>query len=381
MGQKVEVKGFCDDRFASVKEAFTKNFEDGLEVGASFAATLNGKFIVDLWAGYSDEAKTKPWMKDTIVNVYSTTKVITAICALILVDRKQLDLDAPVAKYWPEFAQQGKENIPVRYLFSHSSGLAGFTEPISLDEFYNWEIAINRLASQKPWWEPGTKSGYHGLTFGHLLGELIRRITGKTIGAFLREKVAGPLGAEFYIGVPEEHEKNVAELIPAPLLEPDDPLYISPDSLLIKSLSNPAITVDHTKTRAWRAAELPSVNGHGNARSVARIASIIACGGEVDSIHFLSMQTIEKALEEQIKGIDYILEAPVRLGLGLGLNSEEMPISPNPRTLSWGGAGGSVAIMDVDAKLSISYVMNKMGNAIMGDPRPSKLISSLYSAL
>ena len=377
----VEIQGFCDDQFASVKEAFGKNFKERLEVGASFAATLNGKFIIDIWAGNADAAQTLPWEENTIVNVYSTTKVMTAICALMLVDRGLLDLDAPVAKYWPEFAQNGKERILVRYLFSHSSGLSGWEEKIRIEDFYNWDKAVNLLAAQKPWWEPGTKSGYHSSTFGNLLGELVRRITAKTLGTFFKEEVAEPLKADFHIGLPEEFDSRVGELIPPPPMDMNQIGEFDPNSIATKTFMNPIMNPEDTKTRAWRAAELPADNGHGNARSVARITAAIACGGELDGVRLLSIDTIEKALEEQSYGTDLVLMVPIRFGLGLGLQNKERPIGPNQRVLYWGGWGGSVSIMDLDAKLSIAYVMNKMVTTSTGDPRSTRLIEALYDSI
>ena len=376
-----EIQGFCDERFTSVREVFEKNFEEGLEIGASFAATLNGKFIIDIWAGNADAAQTLPWEENTIVNVYSTTKVMTAICALMLVDRGLLDLDAPVADYWPEFAQNGKERILVRYLFSHSSGLSGWEEKIRIEDFYNWDKAVNLLAAQKPWWEPGTKSGYHSSTFGNLLGELVRRITGKTLGIFFKEEVAEPLKADFHIGLPEECDSRVGELIPPPPMDMNQIGEFDPNSIATKTFMNPIMNPEDTKTRAWRAAELPADNGHGNARSVARITAAIACGGELDGVRLLSIDTIEKALEEQSYGTDLVLMVPIRFGLGLGLQNKERPIGPNQRVLYWGGWGGSVSIMDLDAKLSIAYVMNKMVTTTSGDPRSTRLIEALYDSI
>ena len=376
-----EIHGFCDEQFKSVKEAFTQNFEEGLEVGSSFAATLNGKFVIDLWAGYRDAAQTKPWEKNTIVNVYSTTKVMTAICTLMCVDRGLLDLDAPVAKYWPEFAQGGKEKLPVRYLLSHTAGLSGFDKPISAETLYNWEKVVNILAAQKPWWEPGTKSGYHGLTFGHLLGELVRRVTGRTIGKFFKEEVADPLEADFHIGLPEELDSRVGELIPPPELDLSQLGEVDPNSVAVKTLMSAPSNPEDTKTRAWRGAEIPAANGHGNARSVARITAAVACGGELDGVRLLSLDTIKKALEEQSYGTDLVLMVPLRFGLGLGLQSKELPIGPNQRLLYWGGWGGSISIMDLDAKLSIAYVMNKMVSTLTGDPRSARPIEALYESL
>jgi len=375
------IDGFCEERFKSVKEVFQSNFDDNLEVGASFAVTLNGKHVVDLWGGYANAAKTKEWKKNTIVNVYSTTKVMTAICIHILIDRGLLDLDAPVAKYWPEFAQAGKENLPVRYLLSHTSGLAGWDKHFRSKKLYNWDLMVELLAAQKPWWEPGTKSGYHTITFGHLLGELVRRITKKSLGTFFREEVAVPLGADFHIGLSEEHDDRVADLIPPPPIDLSTFGDIDPKSVAMRSLTNPIIDVLATKTREWRSAEIPGANGHGNARSVSRITAALACGGELDGVRLLSEKTIKQSIEEQSYGTDLVLNVPIRFGLGWGLQSKELPIGPNPNVFYWGGFGGSVIAVDLDAKLSICYVMNKMVSTLTGDPRSEKLIKALYNSL
>ncbi len=386
MSQAFEIYGYCDERFNNVKEVFAENFKSGLEVGASLAATLNGEFVIDLWAGYTDAAKTHPWERDTIVNVFSTTKVMTALCALMLVDRGLLDLDAPVAEYWPEFAQAGKKKMPVRYLLSHSSGLSGFGENIPVEALYDWDRIINMLAAQKPWWEPGTQSGYHVFTFGYLVGELIRRVTGKTVGTFFRDEVALLLKADFHIGLPEEHDPRVAELIP-----PKRTLLIKifTSRLFQKLLSfnirmksvKPLFDMEVTKTRAWRGAEIPAANGHGNARSIARIGAALACGGELDGVRILSASTIEKAIEEQVNGKDKVLGTKMRFGLGWGLPSTDLPYQfPNPRTFFWGGYGGSLCAIDLDAKLSIGYAMNKMYMEVIGDPRTQKLYEALIKA-
>ncbi len=391
MSNSIEIHGFCDERFETVKKLFAENFESGLDIGASLAATLNGKFVIDLWAGYKDAAKTQLWEEDTIVNVYSTTKVMAAICTLMLVDRGQLDLDTPVAKYWPEFAQNGKQDIPVRYLLSHTAGLPGFKKQFALQGLYDWDFCASDIAEQKPWWEPGTKSGYHMITFGFLLGELVRRTTGKTIGQFFQEEIAKPLKADFYIGLPEEHDRRVADLIPPKL----SLLFKIVTSKVFRKLlawhplvqvvSKPKQSsvkdfVAESKTRAWRAAEIPSSNGHGNARSLARVGAAIACGGELEGVRLLSESTIKKALEEQASGKDYVLRAPLRFGLGFGLPSESRPL-PNPRTLYWGGMGGSIAVMDLDAKVSFGYAMNKMLIGAEEDLRQERFLDTLYEAL
>jgi len=382
MADTIEIHGQCDQRFSSVKEAFARNFESDLEVGASFTATIDGKFVVDIWGGYADEAQTRPWEKDTIVCVWSTTKVMTAICALMLIDRGLLDPDAPVAKYWPEFAQSGKEAVLVRHILSHTAGLPALDSmPLPEETLYDWDRVVELLAAQEPWWEPGRQWGYHALTFGHLVGEVVRRITGKTLGTFFREEVAEPLGADFHIGLPEEHEPRVAEIIPPPQLGPDDLGYIPPESMLGRAMNFPVTSALVARERPFRAAENPAGNGHGNARSVARVAAAVACGGELDGVRLMGAPTIEKALEEQYYGTPQSFPLPIRFGIGFGLTSKEMPMGPNPRVLWWAGWGGSLGIMDLDARVSYSYAMNKMSNMPIGDPRTVPLVAALYKAL
>lgn len=376
MKQAVHIHGYCDPRFSAVKDAFLENFESDSEVGASFAATIRGEYVIDLWAGYADAAKTKPWARDTIVNVYSTTKVMTALCALMLVDRNQLDLDSPVADYWPEFAQSGKGRVLVRHLLSHSSGVSGFDVPLLAEDLYDWDRITGILERQAPWWEPGSRSGYHMVTFGYLVGELVRRITGKTLGAFFRDEVAIPLGADFHIGLAEEHDARVGELIPPP---PVKFAAIDPRSVAGKTLFNPAIPPGFSD-RAWRAAEIPASNGHGNARSVARVGSLLACGGGLDGVRLLSRETIDRAVEEQFDNTDLVLGIPVRWGLGFGLADGLLPCL-YPRTFYWGGLGGSWLEMDPDEGLCFSYVMNKLEYGLSGDPRMFALRSALISAL
>ena len=375
----VEIHGFCDERFSGVKDAFAANFVEGMEVGASVAVTLGGNYMVDLWAGHMDAERTKPWEENTIVNVYSTTKIMTALCALMLVDRGELEIDTPVADYWPEFAQAGKETLPVRYLFSHSAGLSGFDTHFTAADLYNWDKAVQALAAQKPWWEPGTVSGYHSVTFGHLLGELVRRISGKSLGQFFRTEVADIIGADFHIGLAEEHAARVATLVP-PEEMPAPPGDIDPNSVAARTFLSTGISIEDTATRAWQAAEIPASNGHGNARSVARVGSLLALGGELDGHRLLSQETVEKAIEEQIYGTDLVLGSPTRFGLGFGLASKETPY-PNPRTFYWGGYGGSSCVMDLDAGLCYTYAMNQIVQSLTGDPRTMRIKDAVLSSV
>ena len=373
------VQGTCDSRFEAVRELFQKHLDDGADVGASFAATLDGEFVVDLGGGYADEARTRPWQRDTIVNVYSTTKTVTALCALILADRGLIDFYAPVAKYWPEFAQNGKAGIEVRHLMSHSAGVAGWDVPLTVQDQYDWEKVTSLLAAQAPWWEPGTASGYHAATQGFLIGEVMRRVTGKSVGTFLREEVAGPLGADFHIGLAPEHDARVGEMIPPPA----DPgaLPIDPRSLAARAIFNPPVDARDSATDGWRRAQHPAGNGHGNARSVARLHAVLACGGEAFGARLLSREGCDAVFDEQTNGVDMVLGVPLRFGIGFALNSPEFPVGPNPRTCWWSGWGGSIVLIDYDARATVSYVMNSMREGLLLDARAARLARAFYHAL
>jgi len=380
----VTIHGTCDPRFAGVRDAFAANFEADREVGSSFAATVDGTFVVDLWAGHADAARTRPWERDTIVNVFSTTKAMTALCAHVLVERGLLDVDAPVAHYWPEFAQAGKDTIPVRSLLSHTAGLAAIRRPLAADAFYDWAVMVDALAAESPWWVPGSASGYHALTFGYLVGEVVRRITGKTLGTFLRDHVAGPLGADFHIGLAATEDERVAEMVPPTTEEAaaaGGAASFDPESLLGKATRNPPLTAEMANTRRWRGAEIPAANGHGNARSVARVMAALACGGELDGVRLLSESTLARAIEEQCYGKDLVLGFPIRWGLGFMMGSPDLPLGPNPRTFGHGGWGGSLGFADLDARVSWAYVMNKMSPGTTGDTRAAGPLMALYASL
>ncbi len=375
----MEIMGSCAPRFAKVKDAFAKNFAVDGDVGASFAATQGGELVVDLWGGFADAARTRPWQRDTLANVWSTTKAMAALCGHVLVDRGLLDLDAPVARYWPEFAANGKARIPVRWLLSHQSGLAGWSAPMAPGDVLDWEKSTRLLAEQAPLWEPGTRSGYHALTFGHLIGEVLRRIDGRTLGAFFREEVAQPLGAEFWIGLPVSEEPRVAQMIPSLPAEPLIPAGGDPTPLQ-RALGNPPLGAITANTRAWRAAEVPAANGQANARGAARAMAALACGGSLDGVRVMSERTLAQAITEQCYGKDLVL-GPMRWGLGFMLVSKDLPLSPNPRTFGHGGAGGSFALADCDARVSLAYVMNQMKQGTVGDKRLARCLRAFYAAL
>ena len=394
MTRPIPIHGTCAPGFEAVRDVFVKNFESGAELGASVCFVRDGAKVVDLWGGYVDTARTREWQPDTLVNVYSTTKGMAAICAHICIERGLLDIDAPVAKYWPEFAAKGKERIPVRWLLSHQAGLAAPRRRISVEELFAWHPFVTALAEQEPWWEPGTRHGYHALTFGHLVGELVRRVSGKNIGRFFRENVAAPLGADFHIGFGPELDARTSDLYgeflppdlpPAALEGPLGKFFrdmTDPTTLTGSAFGNPSLRDGLVNTRAWRAAELPAVNGHGTARALARIYGVLARGGAQDGVTLLSPEAIARASEEQAFGPDAVLGGmPMRFGLGFMLRHDLMPIAPNPRAFGHPGAGGSIGMADPDAKVGFGYTMNKMQMGMMGSAGAFGMIQAFYAAL
>lgn len=373
-----EVHGDCDEAFGAVRDAFAANFDAGTELGASVAVTVDGEPVVDLWAGSAD-ASGRPWEHDTIVNVYSTTKTMAATCVLMLADRGEIDLEAPVATYWPEFAANGKEAVTVGHVMGHTAGLPGFDPPIDATTLYDWDAVCANLAAQRPWWEPGTASGYHAVTQGFLQGEVVRRVTGRTIGTFFQEEVAGPLGADVHMGLPASEDHRVADLVPPPAgLEA---AFDDTGSIAYRALSSCRLDATEPTTRQWREAEIPAAGGTANARGVARVHSALACGGEVDGVRLMSTAGVEQALVERHHGTDLVLDVPLRLGTGFGLPSPEMPVSPSERAFFWGGWGGSICVIDLDQRMSFAYVMNKMAPTLTGDLRGGMVLMTTYGAL
>jgi len=389
MPANVMMHGECDRAFDRVRTAFVENLERRGEVGAAVAITIDGRPVVDLWGGHADQARTRPWNRDTIVNVWSTTKGLTAICAHRLAGEGKLDFEAPVAKYWPEFAQGGKGAIPVKFLLSHRAGLAAIRAPIPDEALFSWEIVTRELARQEPWWEPGTKHGYHAITFGWLVGEVVRRITGKSLGTYFRDEIARPLSLDAHIGFDASLDARVAEIIPAPAPAPGQPnpmaeLMKDPESVTGKALMNPPNTLAPTTTnsRAWRAAEIPGANGHSDARSLARVYGALSRGGEVDGIRVMSAAEIVKCYTEQSKGPDAVLQMPTRFSLGFALSMPGAEFGPNPRSFGHPGAGGSLGFADPDTKVGFGYVMNQMGAQVsLVDPRAKALIDAVYASL
>jgi CubicO group peptidase (beta-lactamase class C family) len=375
-----DIQGNCDARFKGVADVLAANLERGVDVGASVAVTVDGELTVDIWGGWADEAKTRPWDQDTITNVWSTTKTMTALCALMLADAGEIDLNRAVSAYWPEFGAAGKKDkVLVRHLLGHTAGLAGWTEPMTVEDLYDWEKATSLLAKQEPWWEPGTASGYHAVTQGYLVGEVIRRVTGQSVGRFFRERVSGPLGADFHIGLEPSEFGRVSNVVPPPPI--GEQIAADVSEMAIRCLTNPMLSAEASWTEAWRRAEIPAANGHGNARAVATIQAALANGGSVRGVQLLSEAGCLRVLEEQSHGKDLILGLPIRFGIGYGMPSPEIPISPSQRACFWGGWGGSIVIVDMDRRMTFAYMMNRMGEGLVGDDRGFGLAVAVYEAL
>jgi CubicO group peptidase (beta-lactamase class C family) len=372
-----EIQGTWDQRFGGVVTTLASSLEAGTDVGASVAVFLHGEPVVDIWGGYVDEAHSAPWERDTLTNVWSTTKTMTFLCALMLADRGELDFYAPVAKYWPAFAAGGKEGVEVRHLMSHTAGLAGWTEPLEPEALADWDRCTSMLAAQEPWWQPGSASGYHAVTQGYLIGEVVRRITGVSLGTWFASEVAAPLGADFFIGLPEADDPRVSVVIPPPPIDFDG---LDPSALAVRALSNPPLDATLPRHAWWRRAEIPAANGHGNARSVATVQSIVAGGGEARGVRLLSTQGCSVIFDEQSNGPDLILLGmPYRFGMGYGLSTEMMPIGP--RACYWGGFGGSLIVMDQDTQLTVCYAMNRMEAGLEGDLRGANIALAAAVAL
>jgi CubicO group peptidase (beta-lactamase class C family) len=378
-GTKVEVHGTCEPRFTPVIDALARQLADGKDVGASVAVYLHGEPVVDIWGGWADADKTTPWQQDTVTNVWSTTKTMTFLVALMLHDRGELDFHAPVAKYWPEFAANGKEHIEVRHVMGHTAGLSGWEEPLASEDLANWTLCTERLAAQKPWWEPGTAPGYHAMTQGYLIGEIVRRITGDTIGTWFAREIAKPLDADFYIGLPQTEDHRVSYVIPPPPIDPAaSGLDVS--EIMVKTFTNPPIDATKPHLEWWRRAEIPAANGHGNARSVAAIQSIVAGRGEARGVRLLSEEGTEPIFEVQAEGIDKVLGIKQRIGMGYGLsNPPELPLGP--RACYWGGYGGSLIVVDQDFEIAVCYVMNRMESGIVGDERGANIVAATVAGL
>ena len=400
-----EVAGFCDPRFERVAEEFTRNFQERGEVGASVCVQIEGETFVDLWGGSADPASNKPWVEDTITQVWSATKGATALCAHMLVERGLLDLEAPVVRYWPEFGQAGKESIPVKMLLNHQSGLAAISEPLPAGALFDWELMIRALERQAPFWQPGTRNGYHGFTFGYLVGEVVRRVSGKSLGAFFREEVAEPLGLDFWIGLPEALENRVAPIIPADPPDPNGPVSPMMMAIATDPTSMQALVMFNTggymlpgpdgvfgfNTRAAYAAEFGSVGAITNARGLAGMYAPLANGGSLKGVNLVSRDTLARmGAVSSASSLDATVLLPTRFSLGYVKSTDNRRV-PNctkddslilsEEAFGHPGFGGAIGFVDPVARMSFGYAMNRMGQGIGLNARGQSLIDAAYLSL
>lgn len=383
--RQVPLNGFCDPRFEPVLEGFMQNYRSEDEVGSALSVVQDGRTVVDLWGGWKDGARQREWQHDTIVCMMSVSKGITGLAFSLLIDRGLVDVNDPVAKYWPEFAAQGKEKLPVRFVLDHRAGLPIVADPLWPGSIYDHQAICKALAAQAPLWEPGQVAAYHIHTQGYLLGELIRRITGKTVGAFLRDEIAVPLGADYMIGSLSKHDQaRCAEVMPNMNARLFAAKEVEKDTLRSKAfVQNPAEPWPVTlNSQAWRESEIASGNGHGNARAVARIYAAFARGGELAGVRITRPASIKAMTTEQHNITEVMQERPYHQALGILLNTPEaVYMGPNPRAFGHHGIGGSIGFADPDARIGFSYAVNRMHSVGTNGPRAARLIDALYKAL
>lgn len=378
--------GRCDPRFAAVRDAFVRNFQLHDELGASVAVVADGRVVVDLYAGWADEARTRPWREDTLVNVFSVGKGVASLALLALASRGLVGLDDAVAAHWPGFGAADKGAITVRQLLSHRAGLPAVRAPLADDAIYRWDTMAGALAAERPWWKPGTRHGYHVNTFGWLVGELVRRLSGTSVGTFVARELAGPLGADFHLGLPDDEHARVADFVWNPALErpptPDLDALGDDARMWWNAHFNPPGLSGHgvVNTAAWRRAEIPSTNPHATALGIARLYGLMTGGGAADGRSVVAAELVREASREQAAGVDAILHRPTRFGLGFQLPSKEKPIAPNDGVVLHFGAGGSLGLADPVARVSLGYARNRMGPR-HDNPAPRALVAALYGSL
>lgn len=373
-----DIDGTVAPGFEAAKDAFAANFAragDYQEVGASFAAFHRGRCVVDLWGGFTDGARTKPWSHNTLANIWSSTKAVTAVAVARLVDRGLLRYEDKVASVWPEFAQNGKADITVAHILSHQAGLPGFVEPTSATDQCDFDGCVAKLARQKPAWEPGTATSYHAMTYGWLAGEIVRRVADKSIGRVVAEEIAKPLDADIFIGLPQSQDARAAEMLPPTHAATPPPL---PDAAMM-ALTNPQQDPTLPNTREWRAAEIPAANGHANALGLARLYAALASDHGCEGVRLLSPNTLSRVIRPATQGrTDMFLGFQDSWGMGMAINAPGI-YGPNPRAFGHSGWGGSFGCADPDAQIAIGYVCNQMGPELVGDPRTAGLCAAVLS--
>ncbi len=375
------IAGYCDDRFTKVLDAFAANFSEDEDTGACCTVYHLGVPVVDLWGGFADVARTRPWQEDTIVNMMSCAKGLAAFGLHQLVDRGKVDLDAPVYKYWPEFRQNGKEGVLVRHILDHRAGLPVLTAPLPATAIFDWDAIITALQEQAPLFPPGATPAYHIRTMGFLVGEVIRRVSGHPIGEYLHDEVCKPLGMDFYIGTPRSEYPRIAEFVPSRKNTVLDTATLDPASLLAKAAAQQPKDLDYN-SEIWRASVIPSSNGHGNARAIAKFYALMANGGELDGVRLIGKTAIDRALEEQHNETEVIMGRRYHQALGFILNSPPVVVMGlNPRAFGHHGAGGSIGMGDREHGVSVGYAPARMHSRMDNGPRARRVIDAAFRSL
>jgi CubicO group peptidase (beta-lactamase class C family) len=371
--------GTCTDDFSQLRELLEQNLADGADAGASIAVVHDGELVVDLWGGEARPGV--PWTRDTITQVWSVTKTMAALTLLTQVEKGLIDLDAPVATYWPEFGVHGKDQVTVSQLLGHTSGIPGWTEPITVEAICDLETSEAVLADQEPWYEPGSAPAYQIVCHGHLIDGVVRAATGRTVADILHTDIMAPLGGGFRLGVPADELDLCADLANPPPSNIDF-AALGPDHFLLRTIANPLLLPeDVCNTAAWRQSAVGGAGGHGNARGIARAQALISHGGEYDGVRLLSPETIERVLEVQSDGIDQLLSVPVTFGMGYALPMAMAPAIPAGRVCWWTGYGGAIVVNDLETRTTVAYAENKLADHMVSSPRTDAYVRAAFAGV
>nr|WP_181428522.1 serine hydrolase domain-containing protein [Mycolicibacterium moriokaense] len=387
---RLPIDGSCASEFERVRNAFESNFTDREDIGAAVAVWVEGDLVVNLWGGFADAAEVRPWRENTLASIYSGSKGLTSACVHLLADRGELDLHAPVAMYWPEFGQAGKQDVTVAMVLSHRSGVIGPRTRLHWADTADWDAVCTHIAAAEPWWEPGTAQGYHMVTFGFILGEVVRRLTGRTIGQYLRTEIAEPLGIDVHIGLPTAEHRRCAEMVNKPHIRdvlaagaaPEHPASLTEHPMAGLAVAMGFVPDDELGSNAldlWRSLEFPATNGHVSALGMATFYNALAQEKLLSREHMELIRVSQGGFET-----DVVLGPRVAdhgWGLGYMLNQRRLA-GPNPRSFGHGGSGGSFAFVDLEHRIGYAYVMNNFdATKCNADPRSVKLSDAVYTAL
>ncbi|CAN5231887.1 serine hydrolase domain-containing protein [soil metagenome] len=370
--------GTCADAFAPLRDVLDRNLADGSDAGASVAVVHDGDLVADLWGGEARPGV--PWARDTIVQVWSVTKTMAALTVLVLADRGAIDLDAPVAQYWPAFGAAGKDDVRVSQVLGHTSGVPGWSTPVSVEDVLDLEHSEALLAAETPWYEPGSAPAYQLINHGHLLDAIVRGATGRALADALHEDVVAPLGGGFHLGVPEDLLDSCADLLPPPPSTVDYST-MPPDHFLFRTVLNPGLNTGVCNGAAWRRGAVGGAGGHGTARGIAQVQAVVSHGGEVGGVRLLSKETIDRIFDVQATGTDLVLSVPLTFGAGYALATPAAPALPTGRMCWWTGYGGAIVVNDLDTRTTMAYAPNQLGEHMVSSPRTDEYVRTAFACL